>query len=419
MAICIFEDNTISTLLPLAHCQPAFELRCGIFTARERIQNYFPHAPVFLLVRDYLKDVVRERYPDCAVNSAPDEQTIFINGRWLMDSASAEKMASQVGTDTVFLHREKIVAISGSAQVAKKIWNEIADHASMQHLDSFIQVQIGGTFISYPWDLIKENPSMLVHDAERFLKSGKDASRKTFTHVHAVRPEQIFIGEECILQPGVVLQAEDGPVIIDDHATIMANSVINGPAYIGRKSTIRAGAKIYGNTSVGPHCKVGGEVEGSIIHSYANKQHDGFLGHSYLASWTNLGADTNTSDLKNTYGEIRMTLEGREVGTGEMFLGLIMADHAKCGINTMFNTGTCAGVGCNVFGGDYPPKYIPSFSWGGSKEMKEYHFKKFIAVARVVMERRNCRCTEAEETMLKYLFNSTSAQRRSMESSEV
>ena len=208
-----------------------------------------------------------------------------------------------------------------------------------------------------------------------------------------------------------MLDAEKGPIVIGANVRIFPNAVIEGPAFVGGGSLIKIGAKIYENTSIGPMCKVGGEVEGSILHGFANKQHDGFLGHAYLCPWVNLGADTNNSDLKNNYGSVRVTINGTEVDSGSLFVGVIMGDHAKSAINTMFNTGTVVGVGSNVFGAGFPPKYIPAFSWGGAEGIETYAIDKCIDVARKVMLRRNQTLTSAGEALLRHVFTLTQDER--------
>jgi UDP-N-acetylglucosamine diphosphorylase/glucosamine-1-phosphate N-acetyltransferase len=208
-----------------------------------------------------------------------------------------------------------------------------------------------------------------------------------------------------------VLDAEDGPIFIDEGATIMANASLQGPLFVGAKSTIKMGAKIYEGTSIGPVCKVGGEVEESIFHAYSNKQHEGFLGHAYLGEWVNLGADTNNSDLKNNYGTVRVHIDGKTIDSGLLFVGLFMGDHAKSGINTMFNTGTVVGVMSNVFGADYPDKLVPSFAWGGAASCETYACEKALQVARRVMARRNRELTKAQEAVLRQVFELTAHER--------
>jgi len=213
--------------------------------------------------------------------------------------------------------------------------------------------------------------------------------------------------------PGVVIDAESGPVWIDDHAQIMPQAVLEGPLAVGANSIIKVGAKIYENTTIGPVCKVGGEVEESIFQSYSNKQHDGFLGHSYLGSWINLGADTNNSNLKNNYAEVQIWNYPQErlISTGRQFCGLIMGDHSKCGINTMFNTGTVIGVSANIFGSNFPRNFIPSFSWGGASGFITYALDKASETADLVMNRKNEDYTDEDRKIMKHIFEITSKYR--------
>ncbi|MBI3004934.1 MAG: transferase, partial [Ignavibacteriales bacterium] len=212
---------------------------------------------------------------------------------------------------------------------------------------------------------------------------------------------------------GVVIDTEDGPVIIGKNVKVFPNATIIGPVFIGDNSWIKVGAQIYENTSIGPVCKVGGEVEETIIHSYSNKQHAGFLGHSYIAPWVNLGADTNNSDLKNNYGNVKVYVNGQQVDTGLQFVGLTMGDHSKAAINSMFNTGTVVGVCSNIFGFGFPPKYVPSFSWGAAGEtFTTFSIDKAIEVARRVMARRKIELTATEEKLFRKIFELTSDDRK-------
>ena len=192
------------------------------------------------------------------------------------------------------------------------------------------------------------------------------------------------------------MDAEHGPIYISKNATIMANAVIEGPCFIGEKTTIKIGAKIYEGCTFGEVCKIGGEIEESIVHAYSNKQHEGFIGHAYIGEWCNFGADTNNSDLKNNYSNVKVQINDTLVDSGSMFVGLFMGDHSKTGINTMLNTGTVVGVGCNVYGGDFPPRLIPSFHWGGGTgPTVKYDFDKIMETAQNVMDRRDIELTDA------------------------
>jgi UDP-N-acetylglucosamine diphosphorylase/glucosamine-1-phosphate N-acetyltransferase len=211
-----------------------------------------------------------------------------------------------------------------------------------------------------------------------------------------------------------VLNSDTGPIYIGENAEIMEGSLIRGPFSLGEHSTVKMGAKIYGPTTIGPHCKVGGEINNSVFFGYSNKAHDGFMGQSVIGEWCNIGADSNTSNLKNTYENIKLWNYADQtfIETGLQFCGLIMGDHSKCGINTMFNTGTVVGINTNIFGAGYQRNFIPSFTWGGPSGYKAYNIDRAISVARKVYERRNLEFSKIEEGILRdiyYLTNDPSA----------
>ena len=271
-------------------------------------------------------------------------------------------------------------------RIAAHVADGVLDGAEL--LGELPSRDVRAVLIEFPWDAVHRNGAMLSADFNRLIGN---ANREGTVHngVQMLNPRSVHIAPGATVQPNVVLDAQDGPVWIDSGATIMAGAVLRGPIYIGRDSRVKIGAKLYEQTTIGPVCKVGGEVEGSIIHGYSNKQHDGFLGHAYLGSWVNLGADTNNSDLKNNYGNVQAFINGRKVDTGQRFVGLFMGDHSKCAINTMFNTGTIVGTNCNIFGAGMPPKFLPSFSWGGADGTVLFDIEKAMAVAAVVMGRRD------------------------------
>jgi UDP-N-acetylglucosamine diphosphorylase/glucosamine-1-phosphate N-acetyltransferase len=265
-------------------------------------------------------------------------------------------------------------------------------------------------FINYPWDLVHHNPEQIKQDF-KFFNLGGQILGAVLPHATLIKEENIYIAHGAVIKPGAVLDAGDGPIFIDQDAVVMANACVQGPLFLGSRSAIKMGAKIYEGTSIGEVCKVGGEVEESIIHSHSNKQHEGFLGHSYLGQWVNIGADSNTSDLKNNYSTVRVHINGEMVDSGLMFVGLTMGDHSKCGINTMFNTGSVVGVMSNVFGSGYSDKYIPSFTWGGIESSEEYALEKALEVARRVMERRKIALTSDMRDMLRRVFEMTTSER--------
>ncbi|MBE0644523.1 MAG: transferase [Bacteroidetes bacterium] len=423
MAICLFEDLSISTLLPLTHLHPDFDLRCGIFTGRERVLQYFAGEKLLLSTRMGLVDVMSER-TGLPVNTS-DGADLYISGTALMRPALAHAIREHRGEDRLYTSGGILLAATVVSQALREkihhwlktgmLREELSSSShSRPDLKEFAApiLEVESEALCFPWELIDRNASMIEADADFFMLGTIDPMGHMAASAELIRAERIFVGPDARIGAGSILDATEGPIIIDAGAVVMPQALVMGPAYIGPHTSIKAGAKIYRNTSIGPWCKVGGEVEDTIFHSFANKQHDGFVGHSYFAPWTNLGADSNTSDLKNNYSSIRVTLEAREHDTGRMFLGTIMADHSKCGINTMFNTGTVAGVGCNIHGGDFPPKFLPSFSWGGADGLQEYDFERFCATASIVMQRRGKHLTENERRLLRDVFVETSGQRR-------
>lgn len=384
-SICIFEDDRFSDFLPLTWFRAVFELRCGFYTMAERIRRLFPEATTYLQCRSELGGIVSERYADCRVNVAPREGCLFINGAVIPD----EPFLKQVLADRTLTYTHQGVPVA--------FWSGLGTR----------KVEIPCTRLSYVWELLHRNAEQIRQDFH------PDESAPLPGHVHVVEPQRIVIGKDVVLKPGVVLDAEQGPIVIADGATIMANAVLEGPCCIGKGSTVKIGAKIYGGTSIGPVCKIGGEVEGSIVQGYSNKQHDGFLGHSYLGEWCNLGADTNTSDLKNNYRTVSVRVNGRDVDTGSLFVGLMMGDHSKSGINTMFNTGTTCGPMCNVFGAGFAPKDIPAFSWVDSGKIGEYNLPKALEVSRTVMRRRGLELTPVYEELIRHVHEETEDERAS------
>jgi UDP-N-acetylglucosamine diphosphorylase/glucosamine-1-phosphate N-acetyltransferase len=261
-------------------------------------------------------------------------------------------------------------------------------------------------------DLIRENAAAIEADYAAYASLLRAPSWSEHAGVHAIRPDRIRLGEGVRLDPGVVLDAREGPILIGSGTRIMANAVLEGPIAAGPRCLVKAGAKIMGGVSLGSVCKVGGEVEGSILLGFSNKQHDGFLGHSYVGSWVNLGAATDTSDLKNNYGPVRVTVAGRERDTGSRHVGAFLGDHTKTGIHTMLNTGTVAGVFANIFGGGFPPKEIPSFVWGGQERWEEYRLDKALETAALVTSRREVVLTEGERELAGRVFEASSQRRR-------
>jgi len=402
LQLCVFEDESCNQLHPLSLTRPVFDLRCGMTSLLEKIVRHYPAAGLHLFVRAYLAVLVQESRPQALVNQTPVGSCLLINGRFLFD----DEWPVAEGPATIWRHAGRTVALwlpqglQGAGEVPR-VPEKISDAR---------ELEIAGKFVDYPWDLVNNNVAELKKD---FQHANLGGQLNGALHPSAVllNESSIHVAEGATIKPGVVLDAEEGPIFIDAGATIMANASLQGPLYVGKKSIIKMGAKIYEGTSIGPVCKIGGEVEESIVHGFSNKQHEGFLGHAYLGEWVNLGADTNNSDLKNNYGAVKVYIDGKLVDSGSLFAGLFIGDHAKSGINTMFNTGTVVGVMSNVFGAGYPPKFIPSFTWGGSEASETYALDKALEVARRVMARRQQTLTPAQENVLRTVFEMTAQER--------
>jgi UDP-N-acetylglucosamine diphosphorylase / glucose-1-phosphate thymidylyltransferase / UDP-N-acetylgalactosamine diphosphorylase / glucosamine-1-phosphate N-acetyltransferase / galactosamine-1-phosphate N-acetyltransferase len=416
--LCIFEDEHAEQLLPLAYFRPVYELRCGMTSLREKIVRAYPRAVTSVHCRGYLAESLQERLTPTEVNRLPAARCLFLNGRIIADRNLTKNIPLR-GEDRLYLSGDgtvvaaRVTGTPGEGSLRSYLQGRIsAGHViSASDFSSLPTEQVDVKLASYPWDLVNANGKQIVEDFAQLKWKGARIRGKVYPGARLLDKKNIIIGQGSKIKPGAVLDAEKGPIYIGKNVTIFPNAVIEGPAYVGDGTLIKIGAKIYEDTSIGEVCKVGGEVEASIIHGYSNKQHDGFLGHAYLGMWVNLGADTNNSDLKNNYGTVKVTINGRPIDSGSQFVGLTMGDHSKSGINTMFNTGTVVGAGCNIYGGGFPPKYVPSFCWGGSEELVTYDLDKCLDVARRVMARRKVQLTPADERLFRAVFEMTKAER--------
>jgi UDP-N-acetylglucosamine diphosphorylase / glucose-1-phosphate thymidylyltransferase / UDP-N-acetylgalactosamine diphosphorylase / glucosamine-1-phosphate N-acetyltransferase / galactosamine-1-phosphate N-acetyltransferase len=402
MNICIFEDKKFSNFFPIALSRPVWQLKCGIFSLSEKINFLFPNAKYYYHTRKYLHLKLKQDKLKLTPKFKLSETCLFINGRILADAKFIKKVTS-TKQDTLYYQKNELVAAFLSGDNLKSI--EVKDDEIIFPDKEIKKEKIEVQLVEYIWDLVNLNSEQIEKDAKLKFELG-EIKGKIYDNVTLIKEENIFIGSKCKIKPSVVIDAEEGPVVIDDDTEIMSNSTIVGPVYIGKKCKVKCGAKIYEGTSIGQVCKVGGEIEETIIHEYSNKQHDGFLGHAYIGSWCNLGADTNNSDLKNNYGSVDVILDGEnKTDTGLTFVGLFMGDHSKTGIDTMFNTGTVVGFCSNVFGAGYLPKYISSFSWLEAKEENQiYKLEKAVDVAKKVMQRRDIRFSNSDKTIFNYLF---------------
>jgi len=411
-SICIFEDDQYQQLQPLTYFRPSYHLKCGILSLHRKIRRNYPNVRVELNTRAYLRNLIKQNHPDEIVEHIKSMSMLFINGRILVDDDFHIKVPLD-GKDEIFMSGNNFIGARVSGHNLDAVSNSLNDVLSINDFPELPKNEIDVTIIDYPWDLIKYNEQELISDYKKLINSNENHI-KDYLGVYFLNEENIFIGKDVKIKPGVILDAEDGPVYIGDNVTILHNASIQGPTFIGQYSIVKMSATIYHNTSVGKVCKVGGEIENTIIHSYSNKQHSGFLGNSYLGSWVNLGAGTTNSDLKNNYGNIKVYINNKLINSGRQFVGLTMGDHSKAAINISFNTGTVVGISCNVFGGTFPPKYLPSFCWGGSEALTTYDIDRSIEVAERVMQRRNVTLTDIDKELFRTVFKLTELERRAL-----
>ena len=405
MHLCLFEDDQVTHLKPLTATRAVYDLRLGIRTLLETTRDAFGTPPTLLHARPLIDRVTAQEH-DLPTGRIPDgADVLFVNGRFIAEEGDLLERLRQAARHgepgRVFVQGEDVIAAWAPGTTSRRVQADAVTQATFDDLPE--ETVEGARLISRLWHLIDEIHPALVRDFAARTK-GIDLGEPSGAAIHAsavLIGSDIYLAPDATISPGAILNAEDGPIFIDAGATVMEQAVVTGPAYVGKKSRIKIGGNIEG-CAIGPVCKVGGEVEATVVHSYSNKQHAGFLGHSYLGRWINLGADTNNSDLKTTYGEV--TLYDEATGTfessGTPFLGLFMGDHSKAGINTMFNTGTVVGVFCNIFGSGYQPRRIPSFTWGSLDRFTEYRLEKAFAVAEAVMARRDKTLTDAERAVL-------------------
>jgi len=414
MHIGIFEDHLARHFLPLTYFRPVYDLRCGILTMRQRILAFLPAKNVTLFSRTYLGPLLREENPEAEFNTVPDEPCLLINGRCIMTKKLVRELRKNPEEDCVFVNGDDTVAIRLSSPNPNQMTID-ATHALLDfpQLASLKRMEVDATLVAYHWDLVQRNGELINSDFQVITGGGKRIRRSGKVHASAVLVGRkwISIGKKTEIGPGVVLDATNGPIVIGSRVRIYPQAVIEGPCFVGDGAVIKIGAKIYGSTSIGPLCKAGGEVDHSILHACANKQHDGFLGHSYIAPWVNLGAGTTTSNLKNTYGIIKVHVDGRLVDSGEMFVGLTAGDHVKTGINATLDTGSVIGPSSNVYGTTLPPKYIPAFSWGEAGAMETYGVEKALDVAVRVMGRRQVSASAAYQEVFRHVFAITENER--------
>lgn len=384
MGIVFFDGAARQTLLPLTFTRPVANLRLGMLTIAEKWQHYL-NQPFSYLTQGYLQT----KFP-----LQTNDQNLLINGSVCPDEALLEAV-NNLQEGEVLKQQDFIIAAKVAAADVESFQTIHASFIGKNFVPDFVK-------ITYPEDIFSKNDEELRKDFA-LLTQGKTSASISSTNT--------ILGDDFFAEEGAIAECATfntrlGPVYLSKNSEVFEGANIRGSFFLGECSQVKMGAKIYGGTTVGAHCTVGGEIKNSVIWGYSSKGHEGYLGNSVLGEWCNIGADSNNSNLKNTYAEVKLwdypTQKFRN--THLQFCGLIMADHAKCGINTMFNTGTVVGVASNVFGAGYPPKFVPDFTWGGIEGTEIYAINKALATAKLVFERKNRSFDQTEAEILKHIF---------------
>ena len=385
----LFDGSARKQLLPFTFTRPVADIRVGILTIREKWERL-----LITTTSTVTEDYLSHKWPMVEM-----PENIMINASYLPTPEFLAQIEDLEANQAIF-HGDEIVAF-------------FALEDQEVDFDNFTQIELQGDVfhLANTWDIFSKNGEAIASDFDLITKNRRSEPISTSNNV--LSAENIFIEKGAKVE-FAILNASEGPIYIGADAEVMEGCMVRGPFALCENSALKMGSKIYGPTTVGPFSKVGGEVNNSVIFAYSNKGHDGFLGNSVIGEWCNLGADTNTSNLKNNYAEVRLWDYESEgfAKTGLQFCGLMMGDHSKCSINTMFNTGTVVGVSANIFGSGFPRNFVPSFSWGGSGGTTTYKTIKAFEVAEVVMSRRKVEFTNEDKAILEQVFEETKKWRK-------
>jgi len=389
--IIFFDDEDRYTLLPLSYLRPLAEIRIGIWTIHEKWCHYLNTQSFSFQTSEYLQ----AGYPIDRLDS-----TLYIKGNILPDAGLVTAIQNLKNGQA--LYQNTILIAATTNQVI-----EGNNFSSLDRLEFNFPIRV----IQYPEQIFTWNKDELLSDFNAITAGRESAIVEKSNQIKS--PENIFVEEGAIIEHSI-LNAVDGPIYIGKNAKILDGCMLRNGVAICENAVLKMGAKIYGATTIGPGSKVGGEIKNAVIFGNTNKSHDGYLGNAVIAEWCNLGADTNASNLKNDYSEVKLWDYSTETlrKTGTQFCGLIMGDHSKCGINTMFNTGTIVGVNCNIFGAGFQKNFIPSFSWGGPRNYKSYKLEKAKHVAALVWNRRHKEFTSADEQAFEYIYSISAKYRK-------
>ena len=390
--IVLFEDEAALSTEPLSLTRPIWDLRCGLRSLREKITAYFPGVQVFELARPFLKPILKNPWDEKRQSL---DDALFINGALIPGKGLSQ--ASNLPAGGAWMSENRVIAFRGTKPGQWAAGTQIpADQFNKMDAPENV-----GMLIRYPWDLINAMNTENTNEARELLQLGLIEGEVSGT-ASLVNESEVFIGPGCMVAPGVVIDASLGPVALEKNVIVGANTVIEGPTFLGPGTQVKPLTHIRGS-SLGEQCRVGGEISVSIMQGFSNKQHGGFLGHSYIGSWCNLGSGTETSNLKNNYSYVKVQIGTDLIDSGELFVGLTMGDHSKSAIGTVFNTGTVVGVGCIIFGAGFPPRHVPSFNWGGTEKLTPYPLKPTLETVRQVMRRRHLQLSQGEIDVLTWI----------------
>lgn len=407
MSYILFDDSNRLSLLPFTHTRAVADIRCGIFTMRERWEELL-RSKTDTLTADHLQGIYTSNHLNDVLEHVmgmpADIASVYINGS-IFATADVIKAINKLQAGQVLVQGEVVIAANNAETVS---FDELSSLAGLEKIGYEGEIKK----LNNLWDIFSMNGDAIKADFSIITKGKKSAPLPD--NIIATGAENIFIEEGARVHAGCILNAEHGPIYIASGAEVLEGTMMRGLIALCEHTVVKMGAKIYGATTIGPGCKVGGEINNVVFFANSNKAHDGYLGNAVIGEWCNLGADTNCSNLKNNYDTVKIWNEhtNKSVSTGLTFCGLLMGDHSKCAINTSFNTGTVVGVSSNIFGSGFPEKFVPSFCWGGSEGLVTYDINRAMETADRMMSRRNKQLSDAEKKMFAHIFEQTAEQRR-------
>ncbi len=405
MEIVLFEGKGCENFYPLNLLRGTFDIKCGVFSARERLELITKKKISLFTTKEKLS-LIKSIYPENQVNKLKKTDTFYINSRVLLSKKQFNAILKIPGNNWKLTHKDTLVA----AMVSKERIREKFDVKNFNFASKLKKITFKSLksdselmIMNYAWDVIKYFDFMLPEDL-KLISDKKLTPKKKYRNL--INQSRIFICKNVKVFPDSVLDASEGDIYIDKNVIIEPFTYIKGPAYIGKDSIIKSGAKLYGPNYIGENSRIAGEVSHSIFHAFVNKSHDGFIGHTYACEFINFGADTVTSNLKNNYSKVSVSFEGKNHNTGMQFLGSLIGDHTKFGINTMINTGTIIGIFTNIAGSGFPPKFLKSFSWNiYGRDVSKYKIEEALDTAKIVMGRRGLKMNKQYENLIRSLYD--------------